>query len=237
MSAKRMAGLKRQNVAKVKVGARSAAFSPRLAASPPCPMTPLESKPPMKALAVPLLAVTALAAGCATQPRPTRPLDGKAVERLAAVRVDPGAASRILNAYRAQNGLSPIRLDPALTAMAQHQADAMAAGNALSHDVGGSFSSRVHAAGIDAARTAENLGGGYYSTEEAFAGWRKSAGHDANLRMPQATRFGIALAKDPGTTYRAYWALVIAGEPEQRRTLDAGPTRSGGNLAQTARSR
>jgi uncharacterized protein YkwD len=176
-----------------------------------------------KPLSALLIANALLAAGCAAQPRPTRPLDSKAIERLAAVRVDPGAASRILNAYRTGNGLSRVRLDPALTAMAQRQAEAMAAGNALSHDVAGSFTSRVHAAGIDAARTAENLGGGYYSTEEAFAGWRKSSGHDANLRMPQATRFGIALAKDPRTTYRAWWALVIAGEPEQRRALDAGP--------------
>lgn len=170
-----------------------------------------------------LLAITLLAAGCAGEPRRATPLDPRATERLAAVRLDPAEANRILDAYRASHGLSPVRLDPVLSAMAQRQADAMAAGNALSHDAGGSFASRVHAAGLDAARAAENLGGGYYSTQEAFAGWRASAGHDANLRMKEATRFGIALTKDPQTQYRAWWALVIAGEPEKRIEMSAGP--------------
>lgn len=169
------------------------------------------------------LALPVLLAGCAGEPRRAGPPDPKAVARLESVRLDPAAATRILNAYRAGHGLGPVRLDPALDAMAQRQADAMVAANALSHDAGGSFAFRVHAAGLDAAHAAENLGAGYYSTEEAFAGWKASSGHDANLRLPDATRFGVALAKDPQTQYGAWWALVIAGEPERRRGLDAGP--------------
>ncbi len=180
-----------------------------------------------------LLAIALLAAGCAGEPRRTTPLDPRAAERLAAVRLDSAEANRIFNAYRASQGLGPVRLDPALTGMAQRQADAMAAANALSHDAGGSFAARVHAAGLDAARAAENLGGGYYSTQEAFAGWRASSGHDANLRMKEATRFGIALAKEPQTQYRAWWALVIAGEPEKRIEMSAGPVGYfGSNLPQ-----
>ena len=167
--------------------------------------------------------LAAMLAGCAGEPRRTAPLDPRAAERLAAVSLDPAEAGRIFNAYRMSHGLGPVRLDPALAAMAQRQADAMAAGNTLSHDAGGSFASRVHAAGLDAARAAENLGGGYYSVQEAFAGWRASSGHDANLRMKEATRFGIALAKDPQTQYRAWWALVVAGEPERRVEISAAP--------------
>jgi uncharacterized protein YkwD len=173
-----------------------------------------------------LLAATALAllaAGCAGEPRRETPLDARATARLEAVTLDPAQATRIFNAYRASQGLGSVRPDPALMAMAQRQADAMARTNTLSHDATGSFASRVHAAGLDAARAAENLGGGYYSTEEAFAGWRASSGHDANLRMKEATRFGIALAKDPQTRYRAWWALVVAGEPEKRVEMSAGP--------------
>jgi uncharacterized protein YkwD len=166
-----------------------------------------------------MLAAALLAAGCAGDPGPTRPISAKSAEQLAAVRNDPAAATRLINAYRAGRGLGPVRLDPALTAMAQSQADAMVAGNALSHDVGGSFTARVHAAGVDSVRVAENLGGGSYSTQEVFDGWQKSPGHNANLLMPEATRFGIALAKDQNTTYRAYWAMVIAAEPERRVTL------------------
>lgn len=170
-----------------------------------------------------ILAIALALASCAGEPRRTTPLNSRNLERLAAVRVDPAEAGRILNAYRASRGLVPVRLDPALIVMAQTQADAMAAGNALSHTVGGSFAGRVHAAGIDAARTAENLAGGAYSTSEAFEDWRKSANHDANLLMREATRFGIALAKNPATTYRTYWVLVIASDPAQRQEISAGP--------------
>jgi uncharacterized protein YkwD len=169
------------------------------------------------------LPVIALLAACAGEQRRTAPLSTDAAARLAAVSLDPAEAGRILNAYRARHGLGPVRLDPALTAMARRQADAMAAANALSHTAGGGFAARVHAAGLDSARAAENLGGGYYSVQEAFDGWRQSSGHDANLRMKEATRFGIALAKDPQTSYRTWWAIVLAAEPEQRRELDAGP--------------
>ena len=72
-------------------------------------------------------------------------------------------------------------------------------------------------------RAAENLGAGYYSTQEAFDGWKKSSGHEANLSMPQATRIGIALAKNPQTRYGAWWTLVLAAEPEKRREMSAGP--------------
>jgi hypothetical protein len=98
----------------------------------------------------------------------------------------------MLTAYRASHGLGRVRLDAALTAMAQRQADAMVAANALSHDAAGSFSSRIAAAGLDTTRAGENVGGGYYSLESAMTGWRDSAEHNSNILMPQATRFGRA---------------------------------------------
>jgi len=168
-----------------------------------------------------LLVSAALLAACAGDPRREGPLDPRMVEKLNAVSLDPAQAGRILNAYRASDGLGPVRPDPRLMAMAQRQADAMVAANALSHDAGGNFTARIHAAGVDSARAAENLGGGYFSVEEAFDGWRKSPGHDANLRMKEATRYGIALSKDPRTSYRAWWVLVVAAEPEVRREMAA----------------
>ncbi len=199
---KRMAALKRQNMAKVKRSMMSSTRSARAAAL--------------------LLAALALA-GCAGTPKDEAPLSPRRREQLASVRVDPAQALAILNAYRAGKGLGAVRLDPALTAIAQRQSDAMAAKNSLSHDAAGSFSARIDAAGLNTVRAAENLGAGYYSTQEAFEGWQKSSGHAANLSMPQATRIGIALAKNPQTRYGAWWTLVLAGEPEVRRELSAGP--------------
>ena len=85
----------------------------------------------------------------------------------------------------------------------------MAASDSLSHTAAGTFTARVHAAGLDTVRAAENLGAGYFSTQEAFEGWKKSSGHAANLVMPQATRMGIALAKNPQTRYGAWWTIVL----------------------------
>lgn len=177
-----------------------------------------ESSMPTNGIGLKVCALGAILvlAGCAGEPRRSGPISQKTLQAVANARVDPAAATRMLTAYRTGHGLGPVRLDPTLTAMAQRQADAMARAGSLSHDVGGNFSSRINAAGLDTVRAGENLGGGYFSTEEAFDGWQKSSGHKANLLMPQATRFGIALAKDPTTEYRVYWAMVVAAEPEKR---------------------
>jgi hypothetical protein len=164
-----------------------------------------------------MMAVALALSGCGSEVSlRTGPIEPRVQRSVDAVRLDPTAAVAMLTAYRVSHGLSPVRLDPTLTAMAQRQADAMVKGNELSHDVAGSFTSRVFAAGLDTPRAAENVGGGYYSLEEAFTGWKESPGHNANLLMPQATRFGIAIAKDARTTLRVYWAMEVAAEPERR---------------------
>jgi hypothetical protein len=169
-------------------------------------------------------------AGCsAGEALKTGPVDARVERAVAAAHVDPGAAAAILSAYRASHGLGPVRLDPALTAMAQRQADAMVAANDLSHDVAGSFTSRLFASAIDTPRAAENVGGGYYSLDEAMTGWRDFPQHNANLLMPQATRFGIAIAKNPRTRLRVYWAMEVAAEPEKPAVAAAG---SGASLLQ-----
>ena len=161
-------------------------------------------------------------AGCVGEAVDTGPVDPFATREVAAVHLDPSAAAAALNAYRASHGLGATRLDPALTAMAQRQADAMVAANKMSHDIGGSFTSRLTASGVETAEAGENLGAGHYSLEEAMTGWRNSPEHNANLLMPKATRLGIAIAKDPRTHYGVYWAMELAAEPRARsngRTL------------------
>ena len=160
-----------------------------------------------------LAALAALAlAGCAAEPPEPR-LARHSAAAIAAVRLDPAAAVVALNAYRAGKGLKPVRLDPALTAMADAQAKAMASGNVLSHDVAGAFPARLAASGIDTWKAGENLGGGYMNLAEAMTGWRESSAHNANLLIAEGTRFGIAIAKNPDTQYGVYWAMEIAAEP------------------------
>jgi len=163
-------------------------------------------------------------AGCAGEPLETGPIDPRVASQVAAAHLDPSAAVAAISAYRASRRLGPVRLDPALVAMAQHQADAMVAANALSHTVAGLFTARLASAGIEATEAGENLGGGYFSLDQALAGWRGSPEHDANLLIPAATRIGIAISKDPRTLYGVYWALEIAAEP--RQALSATPPAS-----------
>ena len=168
------------------------------------------------------LAAASLLAACSEEP--LAPMDSRLTRELGAVRLDPAAAESAINAYRASRGLKPLRLDPALTAMAQRQADAMVAGDALSHTVGGAFTTRLATAGIASTEAGENLGAGYFTLDEAMAGWRGSAEHDANLRMAGFTRMGVAIAKSPRTHYGVYWALELAAD--RQRPSDA--LRAGG---------
>lgn len=129
------------------------------------------------------------------------------------VKVDPKAAVAMISEYRRRKGLNELRLDPQLIAMAQRQADAMAAKGVMSHDAGGSFSSRLAASGIKAVASAENIAAGYHTLADAFSGWRQSPGHNANMLLPEATRFGIATANAPNSKYKVFWAMIVAGDP------------------------
>ena len=148
-------------------------------------------------------------AGCATEV--TAPPIARA--KLDAVRLDPAEALAILNAYRASAGLDPVHLDAELTAIAEAQAKGMAAADRVSHDVEGHFAARLAAAGVRAAEAGENVCAGYYSTAEAMEAWRRSPEHDVNLKLRSATRFGVALAKNPQSVWGAYWAMAIASPP------------------------
>ena len=119
---------------------------------------------------------------------------------------DAPSAMRLINTYRAGQGLGALRLDPRLSAAAASHARAMAAAGALSHDIGVSYAARMQRLGL--ATASENLGYGYAAVTEAVAAWRASPAHDANLRKPALTRMGLARATTRGG--RPYWALILA---------------------------
>jgi uncharacterized protein YkwD len=61
-----------------------------------------------------------------------------------------------ISRYRQEHGLSAVKTDPQLTAIAERQAKAMAESGIMDHSVAGSFSSRV--AGAHTGVAAENIG-------------------------------------------------------------------------------
>jgi len=148
------------------------------------------------------------------------------------VSVDGAAAARILSDYRQRKGLGPVKLDPALTRIAADHAIKMAEAGKLAHVVRGegSFAKRLSSGGYDAAVASENIGGGYRTLEDAFAGWRTSKPHDKNMLKPDVTVMGIARADSAGSKYGIYWSLVLARPYEPPPTLPTGPPAAPGSL-------
>jgi uncharacterized protein YkwD len=125
--------------------------------------------------------------------------------------LDEVAAAAAISAYRVQHGLSPVIVDPGLVKAAAFQAGNNARNGQLSHDVGGSFSSRMNAAGLARSYAAENLSAGSETFDQVFARWKNSPEHNRNMLIPQIRRIGIARVDAPGTRYKRFWALVMAG--------------------------
>jgi uncharacterized protein YkwD len=124
--------------------------------------------------------------------------------------LDVAAAASMISGYRANKGLPAVTLHPALTQMAQAQAEIMAKRDKLEHNVKTPFVKRLKAAGYDAKTAAENIGAGYHTLAEAFSGWRDSKPHDANMLLAGATRIGIAAVYTPASKYKVYWTLILA---------------------------
>ena len=112
-----------------------------------------------------------------------------------------------ISAYRRAHGLSAVRLDGRLSAVALEQARAMASSGTVSHSAGGSFVKRV--APLHKSRAAENIGAGFLSFSEMLKQWEDSSGHRANLLMVGARRVGVASVDNPKSPYRKFWAMVI----------------------------
>jgi uncharacterized protein YkwD len=125
--------------------------------------------------------------------------------------LDEVAAAAAISAYRVQNGLSPVVVDPTLVKAAAFQAGNNARNGQLSHEIGGSFTSRMNSIGLARSYAAENLSAGSETLEQVLARWKASPEHNKNMLLPQIRRIGIARVDAPGTRYKRFWALVMAG--------------------------
>lgn len=123
--------------------------------------------------------------------------------------VDQAAAQAAISAYRRAHGRSEVALDPALQAVAQRQAEAMARADLLSHTVDGALPHRLAQGGADRSAAVENVSAGYATLDAALLGWRRSPAHDANLLFAPMRRMGIAAATAPGTRFKTFWSLVM----------------------------
>lgn len=137
-----------------------------------------------------------------------------AVQAPAGPQLDPEAALRLINDYRAKKRLKPLELDPRATKAAAMLAEDMAKHDRMSHygpnnqDVG----KRLTAAGYPYRMCAENIGVGQQSMEEMIEGWKKSPPHSKNMLLADARQAGIAMEYAPNTKYKTFWTLVLAAQ-------------------------
>jgi hypothetical protein len=128
----------------------------------------------------------------------------------------PAAADSLaeqISGFRLKHGEGRVVRDATLDRIAMDQARAMAAKDDLSHDALGPFTKRVAPSG--AGRAAENIAYGYDNFEKTLGQWIDSSGHRKNLLLHNASRVGIASAKN-ASGKRTYWAMVIAGDYEPK---------------------
>lgn len=130
--------------------------------------------------------------------------------------------AELISGFRLKHGEIRVARDATLDRIALEQARAMAAKSDLSHEVLGPFTRRI--APARAGRAAENIAYGYETFEKTLGQWIDSSGHRKNLLLHNASRVGVANAKD-ASGKRTYWAMVIAGdfEPKPKAKRDEEP--------------
>ena len=129
------------------------------------------------------------------------------------VNVNAQALASIISAFRREHGLGPVSVDAELNRFAQAHARNMATYNMMGHDIGSSFSERRRS--LRARVVVENVGAAYNNVSEAFASWRDSPSHRANMLDPDMTRMGVGAVPTSDGFYKSFWALVMAS-PNRR---------------------
>ncbi len=143
--------------------------------------------------------------------RAVRTLTAGSLLLLSAHAASADSPAELISSFRLKHGEVRVTTDATLNRIAAEQARAMAAKDNLSHEALGSFTSRI--APSRAGRAAENIAYGYDNFEKTLGQWIDSSEHRKNLLLHNATRIGIASAKD-ASGRRTYWAMEIAGDYE-----------------------
>lgn len=128
-----------------------------------------------------------------------------------ATALDPQRARDMINQYRHEHGLKPLKLNPALTEAAKEHSRDLAKWDRISHygSDGSNPWDRVKRTGYKPRLAAENVGTGQISFNEVLKGWKESPGHNKNLLLADAREMGLALVQDPKTEFKSFWTLVI----------------------------
>jgi Uncharacterized protein with SCP/PR1 domains len=138
-------------------------------------------------------------------------------------RVDQAKAVEIISQYRMANGVAPLRLDPALSRVAQQYAENMARSDKMSHALQpyGALNKRLQDGGYAYLTAGENIAAGPRTLAAVFSEWRASPRHDRGMKDPEMTVMGIGAAYNPDSKYKVFWCLMLA-YPKPPQEVAAG---------------
>jgi uncharacterized protein YkwD len=121
----------------------------------------------------------------------------------------------LINAYRAENGLSALTIDTRLVAAALVHSEDQATNCEMTHDGtdGSEPWDRVEAQGYDWTVAAENVAAGQTTVSQVMTSWWNSAGHRANILNSKVVNVGFAVSTNSGcSNYATYWTQDFAKE-------------------------
>lgn len=121
---------------------------------------------------------------------------------------------KLINDYRAQNGLGALRVSAALTRAADWMSADMAAKNYFNHtdSAGRDPFTRMAAFGYGYNTfKGENIAAGYGDAARTFNLWRNSPSHNAAMLNPNFNVLGISRAYSANSTYKWYWTTNFGG--------------------------
>jgi len=136
---------------------------------------------------------------------------------------------RLINEYRAGQGLSQLRVSIALTTAAEWKSGDMATKNYFGHvdSQGRNPFVRMSAFGYNYNTSrGEILAAGYSDAVRTFNQWKNSATHNAAMLNGNYNVIGIARVYGDGSVYKWYWTCDFGGYVDA--TIDGGgqPTQS-----------
>lgn len=138
----------------------------------------------------------------------------------------------LTNDFRAQNGLSALKLNVELNAAAQNHSEDMANQDYFSHTGknGSQPWDRAKVVGYEALAMGENIAAGQSTPEAVVEGWKNSSGHRANMLNAKYTELGVGyfyLANDVGSVnYNTYWTQLFGSGDRNPASNLPSPTPS-----------
>lgn len=138
---------------------------------------------------------------------------------------------KMINDYRAQNGLGRLAVSAALTRVADWMGTDMSTKNYFSHNdsLGRDPFVRMAAFGYTYPTTkGENLAAGYNDAARTFNQWKTSPGHNAAMLNGAFKVIGLGRIYGANSTYKWYWTTEFGGHVDA--LLDGSPAATGQNV-------